>query len=95
MHLGAGRLSSALLSFQEGSHFSGNTMCPLMLRLYFDAGIADATSQNRCCTFTTSLAEKGIGVRVLAELAAHSSIAINPRYIDVNEEQIRAAVELA
>jgi len=34
-------------------------------------------------------------VRVLAELAAHSSIATTQRYIDVNDEQLRAAVELA
>jgi integrase/recombinase XerD len=41
------------------------------------------------------LAAKGIGVRVLAELAAHASIATTQRYIDVNDEQMRAAVELA
>ena len=37
---------------------------------------------------------KGIGVRVLAELAGHSSIAVTQRYIDVNDEQMANAVEL-
>ena len=34
------------------------------------------------------------GIRRLAELE-HSSIATTQRYIDVNDEQLRAAVELA
>ena len=32
---------------------------------------------------------------LLTELGAHSSIATTQRYIDVNDEQLRAAVELA
>ncbi|MDA9350856.1 site-specific integrase, partial [Planktomarina temperata] len=45
-------------------------------------------------TFITRLASKGVGVRVLAELAGHSSIATTQRYIDVNAEQLENAVEL-
>jgi integrase/recombinase XerD len=84
----------ALFQSQKGSHFSANTMCQLLLRIYDEAGIADATSHSGRRTFITNLASKGIGVRVLAELAAHSSIATTQRYIDVNDEQLRAAVEL-
>jgi integrase/recombinase XerD len=40
------------------------------------------------------LANKGIGVRVLAALAGHSSIAVTQLYIDVNDEQLANAVEL-
>ena len=85
----------ALFQSQKGSHVSANTMCQLLLRIYDAAGIADATSHSGRRTFITNLAAKGIGVRVLAELAAHSSIATTQRYIDVNDEQLRAAVELA
>jgi integrase len=53
---------------------------------------------NRCNvgrrTFITRLADKGIGVHVLAALAEHSSIAITQLYIDVNDEQLANAVEL-
>ena len=42
----------------------------------------------------TQLANKGMGVRVLAELAGHSSIAVTQRYIDVNDAQLARAVEL-
>lgn len=41
------------------------------------------------------LAARGVGVRVLAELAAHSAISTTQRYIDVNEQQMRNAIELA
>ena len=37
---------------------------------------------------------KGIGVRVLASLAGHRSIAVTQRYIDVNDAMKRNAVEL-
>jgi integrase/recombinase XerD len=41
------------------------------------------------------LANKGIGVRVLASLAGHRSIAVTQAYIDVNDDMKRRAVELA
>lgn len=44
--------------------------------------------------FITTLANKGIGVRILASLAGHRSIAVTQRYIEVNDEQKRNAVEL-
>ena len=44
--------------------------------------------------FITQLADKGVGVRVLAELAGHRSIAVTQRYIDVNDAQCARAVEL-
>ena len=45
-------------------------------------------------TFITQLANKGVVVRVLAELAGHSSISVTQRYIDVNDAQLASAVEL-
>ena len=89
------RTCEALFQSQKGVAFSANTLCQLLLRVYDAAGFGDATSHSGRRTFITNLAAKGIGVRVLAELAAHSSIATTQRYIDVNDEQLRAAVELA
>jgi integrase/recombinase XerD len=40
------------------------------------------------------LANKGVGVRLLAALAGHSHISTTQRYIDVNADQMRDAVEL-
>jgi len=42
----------------------------------------------------TALSTKEVGVRVLAEMAGHTSIQTTQRYIDVNDEQMRRAAEL-
>jgi len=62
--------------------------------LFKRAGIAGASSHSMRRSFITNLATKGIGVRVLASLAGHRSIAITQRYIDVNDDMKRRAVEL-
>jgi integrase/recombinase XerD len=45
-------------------------------------------------TFITTLANKGVSVRLLASLVRHQSISTTQRYIDVNDEMKRNAVEL-
>lgn len=85
----------ALFQSQKGSAFSANTMCQLLIYIYKDCGLDGATSHSGRRSFITNLAAKGVGVRVLAELAAHASISTTQRYIDVNDEQMRRAVELA
>ena len=85
----------ALFQSQKGSHFSANTMCQLLLRIYDEAGFTDATSHSGRRSMITLLASKGISVRVLQTLAGHSSISTTQRYIDVNDQLLRAAVELA
>jgi integrase/recombinase XerD len=44
--------------------------------------------------FITELADKGVNVRLVQTAARHKSIAVTMRYIDVNENRLRAAVEL-
>ncbi|MDB9962718.1 tyrosine-type recombinase/integrase, partial [Planktomarina temperata] len=44
--------------------------------------------------YITRLANKGVGVRLLAALAGHSHISTTQRYIDVNSEQLSEAVKL-
>ena len=86
---------NSLFQSQKGAGFSANTMCQLLNHIFDQAGFSDATSHSGRRSFITNLAAKGVGVRVLAELAAHASISTTQRYIDVNDDQIRAAVELA
>ena len=69
-------------------------MCQLFLTVFADCGLHGATSHTPRRTFITQLADKGVGVRVLAELAGHSSISVTQRYIDVNDAQLARAVEL-
>lgn len=84
----------ALFASQKGGHFSANTMCQLFLDIYKACGLKDASSHSGRRTYITRLANKGVGVRLLAELAGHSHISTTQRYIDVNAEQLSAAVEL-
>ena len=86
--------NSPLFASQKGGHFSANTMCQLFLVIYKKCGLKNASSHSGRRTFITRLANKGVGVRVLAELAGHSSIQTTQRYIDVNDEQMANAVEL-
>ena len=84
----------ALFQSQKGGAFSANTMTQLFLNIYRAAGFENASSHSGRRTFITELASKGVSVRVLAELAGHSSIQTTQRYIDVNPQQMSAAVEL-
>ena len=74
--------------------FSPNVMAQHFHYLFKRAGIAGASSHSMRRSFITNLATKGIGVRVLASLAGHRSIAVTQRYIDVNDDMKRNAVEL-
>ena len=85
--------SEALLQSQKGSAFSANTTCQLFLNIYKQCGIEGASSHSGGGSLLTNLAARGVGVRVLAEIAGHSSIAGAQRYLDVNDEQMRAVVE--
>ena len=93
-HIHKDNISSPLFTSQKGTRFSANSMSQLMTHIYQDAGISGATSHSCRRSFITNLAHKGVGVRILAELAAHSSITTTQRYIDINDRQLRAAVEL-
>ena len=83
-----------LFASQKGGAFSANTMCQLFLDIYKAVGLKDASSHSGRRTYITRLANKGVGVRLLAALAGHSHISTTQRYIDVNAEQLSAAVEL-
>ena len=85
----------ALFQSQKDGAFSANTMCQLFLNIYKTCGIDGASSHSGRRSLLTNLAARGVGVRVLAEIAGHSSISVTQRYLDVNDEQMRAAVELA
>jgi integrase/recombinase XerD len=74
--------------------FSANVMTQHFYWLFQRSGISGASSHSMRRSFITNLATKGIGVRVLASLAGHRSIAVTQKYIDVNDDMKRNAVEL-
>ncbi len=79
---------------QVRTGFSANTMCQLVLQMYKDGGLKSATSQSERRTMSTKVANDGMSVRLIAELAGHKQIRTAQRYIDVNDTQLAHAVEL-
>jgi len=84
-----------LFQTQKHTAFSGNSLCQCVNLIYARAGVEGATSHSGRRTLITSLASKGVGVRVLAAIAGHRDIRVTQAYIDVNEDMMRAAVNLA
>ena len=82
-------------SQKEASNgFSANTRTQFFHYLYQRSGVSGASSHSGRRTFITTLANKGISVRLLASLAGHKNISTTQCYIDVNDEMKREAVEL-
>lgn len=84
-----------LFRTQKQQGFSANTLCQHFYWMYKRAGLDGASSHSGRRTFITTLASKGVGVRVLAAIAGHRNIATTQAYIDVNDDMKRKAVELA
>jgi integrase/recombinase XerD len=74
--------------------FSANTLAQYFHYLYKKAGIAGASSHSGRRGFITSLANRGVSVRVLMELAGHSSLNVTQRYIETNPQLLRTCVEM-
>jgi integrase/recombinase XerD len=88
--------SRALFANQKDCHrgFSASTACQMFHYWYKEAKIEGASSHSGRRGFITNLANKGVHVRILQELAGHSSIAVTQKYIDVNHDKLRVAVEM-
>jgi integrase/recombinase XerD len=74
--------------------FTANTLTQHFYWLYKNAGVTGASSHAGRKTFLTSLASQGISVFVLASLAGHKSIQTTQKYVTVNDDMKRKAVEL-
>jgi integrase/recombinase XerD len=74
--------------------FIANTLCQHFAVMYKNAGVSGASSHSGRRTFITTLAQKGVGVRVLMALAGHRNMTTTQRYIDLNDEMLKVAVGL-
>lgn len=85
----------ALFSNQKNPHrgFSASTACQMFHYWYRGANVEGSSHSGRR-GFITNLANKGVSVHVLKELAGHLSIAVTEKYISKNPTMLRSAVEL-
>lgn len=86
-------LDAPLLRTQKRTAFSPNTLCQWFTNLYRRTGIEGATSHSGCRWFITRLAHAGVSPKVIMTLAGHKHLTTTQRYIDVNDEMLRRAVE--
>jgi len=86
--------SAPLLFSAKGGGFTAQTIVNLFKRIYKLAGIDGASSHSGRRQFVTQLADRGINARLVQVLARHKHLSTTQRYIDVNENALRNAVEL-
>ena len=86
--------TAPLVFSAKGGSFSPQTVVNLFQRLYKLANIAGASSHSGRRQFVTELADKGINARVVQALARHKNLGTTQRYIDINDNKLRAAIEL-
>jgi integrase/recombinase XerD len=86
----------ALFTTQKNPNrgFNSSTLAQHFHYIYKGAGITGASSHSSRRSFITNLANMGVSVRVLMELAGHRSLAVTQKYIDVNPSMMRKAVEM-
>jgi integrase/recombinase XerD len=86
--------NAPLLFSAKGGGFTAQTVVNLFKRIYKLAGIDGASSHSGRRQFVTQLADRGINARLVQVLARHKHLSATQRYIDVNENKLRGAIEL-
>ena len=86
--------SAPIMFSAKGAGFTAQTIVNLFQHFYKAAAITGASSHSGRRQFVTELADKGVNARVVQALARHKHLNTTMRYIDLNENKMRAAVEL-
>ena len=87
-------LTAPLILTQKNTQFSANSLCQLVNSLYKRCSFSNVTSHSGRRSFITSLANKSINAKIIMNLARHKNLSTTQRYIEVNDEQLKKAVEL-
>ena len=84
----ASRSQAALFPSQKGGTMKPGSMARFLKVLYAEAGIAGASSHSGRRTLITRLAERGIDLKAIAEIAGHTSIRTTIMYIESNPKRL-------
>jgi integrase/recombinase XerD len=63
-------------------------MARFLKYLYREAGIASATSHSGRRTLITGLAERGVDLKSIAQIAGHSTIRTTAMYVEANPTRL-------
>jgi integrase/recombinase XerD len=77
-----------LFMSQQRGHLTSSSMARFLKALYREAGIPQASSHSGRRTLITRLAERGIDLKSIAELAGHASIRTTAMYVEANPTRL-------
>jgi integrase/recombinase XerD len=77
-----------LFPSQKGGPMTPASMARFLKSLYREAGISNASSHSGRRTLITRLAERGIDLKAIAEIAGHSSIRTTAVYVEANPRRL-------
>ena len=87
--LGSARASqAALFASQKGGPMTACSMARFIKALYREAGIAGASSHSGRRTLITRLAERGVDLKAIAQIAGHTSIRTTAMYVEANPTRL-------
>jgi integrase/recombinase XerD len=87
--LGSARASqAALFASQKGGPMTACSMARFLKALYAEAGVAGASSQSGRRTLITRLAERGVDLKAIAQIAGHTSIRTTAMYVEANPTRL-------
>jgi integrase/recombinase XerD len=86
--LGARASHAPLFLSQKGGPMTPASMARFLKGLYREAGISGASSHSGRRTLITRLAERGIDLKAIAEIAGHSSIRTTAVYVESNPRRL-------
>ena len=82
-----------LILSQSKRRFGRSVLVNLFRDLYRKAGIETSSHAGRAL-FITSLADRGVSIRIIQKAVGHRSLAATNSYLHARPEEIRAAVDL-
>ena len=86
--LSAGASAAPLFASQKGGAMTACSTARFLKALYAEAGIAGASSHSGRRTLITRLAERGVDLKAIAQIAGHTSIRTTAMYVEANPTRL-------
>jgi integrase/recombinase XerD len=80
--------ATPLFPSQKRGHMTACSMARFLKTIYQEAGVAGATSHSGRRTLITGLAERGIDLKAIAEIAGHASVRTTAIYVEANPTRL-------
>ena len=77
-----------LFASQKGGPMTACSMARFLKALYREAGVPGASSHSGRRTLITRLAERGVDLKAIAEIAGHTSIRTTAMYVEANPRRL-------